>query len=86
MASAEGCGKRPPDTEAGAVDGKNGSGQYRHGGVIADPFMGSGSTGVAAVKMGRSFVGVEIEPKYFDMACSRIEQAQRQAQMFDYAP
>ena len=56
------------------------------GGVIADPFMGSGSTGVAAVKMGRSFVGVEIEPKYFDMACGRIEQAQRQAQMFDYAP
>lgn len=54
------------------------------GGVVADPFMGSGSTGVAAVKMGRSFVGVEIDPKYFDIACSRIEQAQRQVQMFDY--
>ncbi len=47
-------------------------------GTILDPFMGSGTTGVAAVQMGRSFIGVEREPKYFDIACKRIEDAQRQ--------
>jgi len=47
-------------------------------GVIIDPFMGSGSTGVAAVQMGRKFVGCEIDPSYFDIACRRIEDAQRQ--------
>jgi site-specific DNA-methyltransferase (adenine-specific) len=51
-------------------------------GVVIDPFMGSGSTGVAAVQAGRPFVGIEIEPKYFDIACRRIEQAQRQPDMF----
>lgn len=45
---------------------------------ILDPFMGSGTTGVAAVTMGRKFVGVEIDPKYFDLACRRIDEAQRQ--------
>lgn len=45
---------------------------------ILDPFMGSGTTGVAAVQMGRSFIGIEREPKYFDIACRRIEDAQRQ--------
>ena len=45
---------------------------------ILDPFMGSGSTGVASVKLGRSFIGIEREPKYFDIACKRIEDAQRQ--------
>lgn len=48
------------------------------GQLIADPFMGSGSTGVAAVRTGRRFVGVEIDPDYFDIACRRIEDAQRQ--------
>jgi site-specific DNA-methyltransferase (adenine-specific)/modification methylase len=52
------------------------------GHVIADPFMGSGSTGVAAVKKGRKFVGVEMDPGYFDVACRRIEAAQRQADLF----
>lgn len=56
------------------------------GETVFDPFMGSGTTGVAAVKMGRKFIGCEIEPRYFDIACRRIEDAQRQAQMFDYAP
>ena len=51
-------------------------------GVIFDPFMGSGSTGVAAVEMRHPFVGIEIEPRYFDIACRRIEQAQRQGDMF----
>jgi site-specific DNA-methyltransferase (adenine-specific) len=44
--------------------------------------MGSGSTGVAAVEMGREFVGVELNPTYFDIACRRIEDAQRQGDMF----
>lgn len=44
-------------------------------GVVLDPFMGSGTTGVACVKLGRRFIGVEIEPKYFDIACRRIEDA-----------
>lgn len=50
--------------------------------VILDPFMGSGTTGVAAVQMGRKFIGIEREPKYFDIACRRIDDAQRQQQMF----
>ncbi|SDC07326.1 site-specific DNA-methyltransferase (adenine-specific)/modification methylase [Bradyrhizobium brasilense] len=41
-------------------------------GTVLDPFMGSGTTGVAAVQLGRKFIGVEIEPKYFDVACRRI--------------
>jgi DNA modification methylase len=51
-------------------------------GVVFDPFMGSGSTGVAAVQMGRKFIGIEREPKYFDIACRRIEDAQKQVDMF----
>ena len=47
-----------------------------------DPFMGSGTTGVAAVQMGRKFIGIEREPKYFDIAYKRIEDAQRQGDMF----
>lgn len=50
--------------------------------LIADPFMGSGTTGVAAVQMGRDFIGIEREPKYFDIACKRIEDAQRQGDLF----
>ena len=50
--------------------------------TILDPFMGSGTTGVAAVQMGRDFIGIEREPKYFDIACRRIEDAQRQGDMF----
>jgi site-specific DNA-methyltransferase (adenine-specific) len=49
---------------------------------ILDPFMGSGTTGVAAVTMGRDFIGIEREPAYFDIACRRIDQAQRQGDMF----
>jgi DNA modification methylase len=51
-------------------------------GPVLDPFMGSGTTGVAAVQMGRDFIGIEREPKYFDIACRRIEDAQRQGDMF----
>jgi site-specific DNA-methyltransferase (adenine-specific)/modification methylase len=49
---------------------------------ILDPFMGSGTTGVAAVQMGRDFIGIEREPTYFDIACKRIEDAQRQGDFF----
>ena len=52
------------------------------GGVILDPYMGSGSTGVAAVQMRHPFIGIEIELRYFDIACRRIEEAQRQGDMF----
>lgn len=50
--------------------------------MILDPFMGSGTTGVACMNLGRKFIGIEIEPKYFDIACRRIEDAQRQERMF----
>jgi DNA modification methylase len=50
--------------------------------TILDPFMGSGTTGVAAVQEGRKFIGIEIEPKYFDIACKRIEEAQKQLRLF----
>ena len=47
-------------------------------GIVLDPFMGSGTTGVAALQLHRKFIGIEIDPKYFDIACERIEQAHRQ--------
>ena len=50
--------------------------------IVIDPFMGSGTTGVAALQMDRKFIGIEREPKYFDIACKRIEDAQRQGDMF----
>lgn len=52
------------------------------GGTVLDPFMGAGSTGVAALNLGRSFIGIEINPQYFDVACSRVENAQRQERLF----
>lgn len=52
------------------------------GGTVLDPFMGSGSTGIACHRLGRKFIGVEKEPKFFDMACERIENAQRQERLF----
>lgn len=51
-------------------------------GVVLDPFMGSGTTGCAAHNQQRDFIGIEREPKYFDIACKRIEQAQRQGDLF----
>ena len=52
--------------------------------TILDPFMGSGTTGVAAVQMGRKFIGIEREERYFDIACRRIEDAQRVQDMFGH--
>ena len=54
--------------------------------TILDPFMGSGTTGVACAKLGRKFIGIEIEPKYFDIACKRIEQAYAQGDFFVEPP
>ena len=50
--------------------------------TIIDPFMGSGTTGVACAKMGKTFIGIEQEQKYFDIACKRIEQAYSQKDLF----
>lgn len=54
--------------------------------TILDPFMGSGTTGVAAIQLGRKFIGIEREQKYFDIACKRIEQAVAQGQLFEPKP
>jgi DNA modification methylase len=50
--------------------------------VILDPFTGSGTTGVACANLGRKFIGIEIEPKYFDIACERITAAYAQGRLF----
>lgn len=52
--------------------------------TVYDPFMGSGTTGVACAKMGKVFTGIEREPKYFYIACKRIEDALKQPDMFGY--
>ena len=54
----------------------------RPGETVFDPFMGSGTTGIACANLGRKFIGIEIEPRYFDIACRRIEDAQRQTRLF----
>ena len=56
------------------------------GGVVLDPFMGSGTTGVSCVKYGRKFTGIELDPKYFDIACKRISDALKQPDMFVESP
>lgn len=62
--------------QAGAVAGQ----------TILDPFMGSGTTGVAAVQMGRKFIGIERDERYFEIALKRIEQAVAQGQLFAPEP
>jgi DNA modification methylase len=54
--------------------------------TICDAFMGVATTGVAAVKLGKSFIGIEREPSYFDIACRRIEQAYKQPDLFISKP
>jgi hypothetical protein len=54
--------------------------------TILDPFMGSGTTGVACVKLGRKFTGIELDEGYFDIACKRIEDAYKQPDMFIAPP
>ena len=53
--------------------------------TVLDPFMGSGTTGVAAVNAARNFIGIEVDPAFFDIACRRIDQAQRQGSLFENA-
>lgn len=54
----------------------------RPGELVCDTFMGAGTTGVACMMENRDFIGIEREPKYFDIACKRIDDAQRQADLF----
>jgi site-specific DNA-methyltransferase (adenine-specific) len=53
------------------------------GATVIDPFMGSGTTGVAALQLGRKFIGIELDRTYFDIACKRIELAVAQGQLFE---
>lgn len=52
------------------------------GEIVIDPFMGSGTTGVACIKTGRKFIGIEKEPKYFEIAVKRIEAARDEQSLF----
>lgn len=54
--------------------------------VVLDPFMGIGTTGVACARLGRRFIGIEIERSYFDIACKRIEDANRQGELLNRIP
>ena len=54
--------------------------------MVLDPFMGSGTTGVACIKLGRKFIGIELEPKYYDIARKRIRKALDEPDMFIKAP
>lgn len=56
------------------------------GETVLDPFMGTGTTGLYCIKMGRKFIGIEIESKYFDMACEQIENAYKQMDIFVAPP
>ena len=91
-----GKGSRPDSKESCEAAEKNGHpcpkpiGQMKWlvnrasllGDTVFDPFLGSGTTGVAAVQLDRNFIGCEIEPAYFDIACKRIEDAQKQGDFF----
>ena len=54
------------------------------GDTVFDPFMGSGTTGKMAKLLNRNFIGIELDPTYFDIACKRIEEAQRQVRAGSY--
>jgi len=55
---------------------------WTKGDTILDPFMGSGTTGVACVQTNRKFIGIELNKKYFDIACKRIEREIAQGDLF----
>lgn len=54
--------------------------------TILDPYMGSGTTGIAAVQRGCGFIGIELNARYFDAACKRIEEAHAQGRLFSSEP
>ena len=54
----------------------------KEGDTAVDPFMGSGTTGVAAKQLDRNFVGIEIDPNYFEMAVQRIEKTRKEPSLF----
>jgi site-specific DNA-methyltransferase (adenine-specific) len=58
----------------------------RPGDLVCDPFMGAGTTGVACAREGRRFIGIEIDPAAFNIACRSIEEAQKQSDLFIEAP
>jgi DNA modification methylase len=68
---------KPPELAQHFIRLHTQSGDY-----VLDPFMGGGSTGEAALGIGRYFIGIELEERWFNMACERIENAQRQTRMF----
>ena len=56
--------------------------RHKNARTILDPFMGSGTTGVACVQLDRKFIGIELDPDYFEIACKRIEEAYKQPKLF----
>lgn len=54
--------------------------------ITLDPFMGSGTTGVACAKLGRKFIGIELDPNYYEIACERIRKAYDQPDLFIEPP
>ena len=80
-----GFGKHPCEKPTGMMEHIVGT-STRKGHAVIDPFMGSGTTGVACAKLGRKFIGIELEEKYFEIACKRIEEAYKQPDLFVPAP
>jgi hypothetical protein len=81
LAALQYCNKEhrqgTPDAEAGGADGVVRE-LRADAQTVLDPFMGSGTTGVACAQLGKAFTGIERERKYFDIACERISRAQAQ--------
>ena len=78
-ANKERRGDHPTQKPVGVMEWAIG---HTEGNTVLDPFMGSGTTGVACANLGRKFIGIEIERKYFDIACERIDAAYSQMRLF----
>lgn len=79
--TTEGNGRHPCPKPLGLMS-KLVETMVEFGETVLDPFMGSGTTGVACARLGRKFIGIEIEPKYFDIACKRISREYEQLKLF----
>ena len=75
-------GKEHPVAYPVAIPERCISAASEKGATVLDPFMGSGTTGVACARSEREFIGIEIDGKHFETACRRIEDAQRQERLF----